>query len=174
MPVYLKEIDDWRTLERFASVLIVPCRFCPAASFAVSENRPYFEFLRTFLKTDAYEQYIRRLQGDLEKKGVTVEVFRSHWLHQFVVCMWTARRRRKLMRRARNVDALVVLGCEAAVQTISDSVGASPVVVLQGLKTEGIMSLQPRFHRPCNLSLRLASITPLLHPATTHHSTMER
>ena len=69
MPVYLKEIDDISRLEMFKSVLIVPCRFCPAASMAVSTHRPYFEFLRQFLRTASYEELIGAIKSNLEKKG---------------------------------------------------------------------------------------------------------
>lgn len=41
MPVYLKDINAFPELESFKSVLIVPCRFCPAASVAVRRNHPY-------------------------------------------------------------------------------------------------------------------------------------
>ena len=163
MPVYLKDLDNFQALENFRSVLIVPCRFCPAASFAARKNEPYFEFLRKFLKTASYEQYIEAMRSDLEEKGVQADVFKSRLPHQFVLCMWTSRRRKSLMRRAMKYDALVVLGCEAAVQTICDSVKSTPSKVFQGMRTEGIMSIQPLFHLPCNISIRLNSITPLMH-----------
>ena len=163
MPVYLKETDDFEKLQQFGSVLIVPCRFCPAASFAVRKKEPYFEFFRHFLQTDAYERYIEKMRSELGKRGVKADVFKSRLPHQFVVCMWTARRRKKLMKRARNYDALVVLGCEAAVQTISDSVDSPSFQLVQGMRNEGIMSILPRFRWPDNIKLQLNSITPLLH-----------
>jgi len=163
MPVYLKDIHDFRQLEQFHSVLIVPCRFCPAASLAVRNNEPYFEFFRHLLQTDAYERYIETIKSELEKKGVKADVFRSRMPHQFVVCMWTRRRRKQLMKRTKKYDALVVLGCEAAVQTILDSVDTASVQVVQGMRTEGIMSILPRFKWPGNITLQLNSITPLLH-----------
>lgn len=162
MPYYLKTIDDFQELEKFASVLIIPCRFCPAASFAVSRGEPYFAFLRNFLQTAAYENYIDSMQSHLRQKGVTADVFKSHLPHQFVICMWTRRRRNHLMRRAMEYDALVVLGCEAAARTVSDSVKSASCKVFQGMRTEGIMSVQPSFHAPCNISLRLDSITAVL------------
>jgi len=163
MPVYLKDIYDFQRLERFQAVLIVPCRFCPAASLALRNNEPYFEFFRHMLKTAAYERYIDTMKCGLEKRGIKADVFRSRILHQFVVCMWTRRRRQQLMRRAKKYDALVVLGCEAAVRTILDSVGTAPLEVIQGMRTEGIMSILPRFQWPDNITLQLNSITPLLH-----------
>jgi hypothetical protein len=101
MPVYLREIDDYPELQSFKSVLIIPCRFCPAASMAVRTNRPYFEFLRKFLKTASYEELIETIKSNLEKKGVKADVFKCYWPHQFVVCMWTIRRRKKLLKRAK-------------------------------------------------------------------------
>ena len=163
MPVYLREIDEYPELESFKSVLIIPCRFCPAASMAVRTNRPYFEFLRRFLKTASYEELIETIKSNLEKKGVKTDVFKSRWLHQFVVCMWTIRRRKKLLKRARKYDALVVLGCEAAVDTIHDAVKSTSCKVFQGMRSEGIMSIQPQFHKPCNISLELNNVTPLVH-----------
>jgi hypothetical protein len=163
MPVYLKDIHDFQQLEQFQSVLIVPCRFCPAASLALRNNEPYFKFFRHMLKTAAYERYIERMKSELNKKGIKADVFRSRAPHQFVVCMWTRKRRNQLMRRAKKYDALVVLGCEAAVQTILDSADTASFKVVQGMRTEGIMSILPRFQWPDSITLQLNSVTPLLH-----------
>jgi len=163
MPVYLKDISEFPELERFESVLIVPCRFCPAASLAVRRNEPYFEFFSKFLKTASYEELIETIKSNLEKKGVKTDVFKSKWLHQFVVCMWTSRRRKKLSKLASKYEALVVMGCEAAVQTIHDSVKSTSCKVFQGMRSEGIMTVKPSFHLPCNISLELNNITPLVH-----------
>ncbi|MFX0203014.1 MAG: hypothetical protein ACFFCW_43475 [Candidatus Hodarchaeota archaeon] len=162
MPFSFKVNDDISEYAQFKSVLIVPCRFCPAASSAVRNNEPYFEFLRKFLKTDSYERYIESLKSSLEERGIRTSIFRSRLIHQFVLCMWMSGRRKKLLDRAREYEALIVLGCETAVQTVRDSVESSSCKVVQGLKTEGVMSIKPRFHLPCNLSLELQSITPLL------------
>ena len=166
MPFYLKEIDDLSELEKFKSVLIIPCRFCPAASMAVRTNRPYFEFLQRFLKTAPFEELIATMKSNLEQRGIKTDVFKSRWLHQFVVCMWTARRRKKLLKRARKYEALVVLGCEAALDTIHDSVKSASCKVYQGMRTEGIMSIKPLFQLPCNISLELNHITPLIYQKT--------
>ena len=163
MPVYLKDIHEFDKLEQFKSVLIVPCRFCPAASFAVRKKEPYFEFFRHFLQTESYERYIEKMRSELSKRGVKADVFRSRLPHQFVVCMWTSRRRKKLMKRAKKYDALLVLGCEAAVQTIRDSVDSPSFQIVQGMRNEGIMSILPRFQWPDSITLQLNSITPLLH-----------
>lgn len=166
MPVYLKDINEFQELEKFSSVLIIPCRFCPAASLAVRRNKPYFEFFKRFLKTASYEDYINTTRTDLEKKGVKTDVFKSFWPHQFVVCMWTARRRKKLLKHAINYGALVVMGCETAAQTICDSVKSTSCKVFMGMRSEGIMSIKPTFHMPCNISLELNKITPFVYQTT--------
>jgi len=166
MPVYLKDVTEFTELDGIVSALIVPCRFCPAASMAVRNDEPYFQFLRRFLKTASYEQLIRTMKSKLGKKGVKTDVFRSRWLHQFVLCMWTTRRRKHLAKRAADYEAVVVLGCEAAVDTVHDSVNSAPCKVYMGMRNEGIMSIKPRLHLPANLSLELNRVTPLVHDTT--------
>jgi hypothetical protein len=113
------------------------------------------------MKTDPYEKYIKDLKSKFEKRGIRTSVFESKLIHQFVLCMWTSKRRKKLLERAKKYEALIVLGCEAAVRTIQDSVKSSPCKVFQGLETEGIMSIKPTFQLPGNISLELESLTPL-------------
>jgi hypothetical protein len=163
MPIYLKDKSEFPELERFKSVLIVPCRFCPAASMAVRSNKLYFEFFRRFLKTGSYEQLIETIKSNLQKKGIKIEVFKSRWLHQFVVCMWTSRRREKLLKHASKYEAVVVMGCEAAVQTIYDSLETTSCQVFQGMRSEGVMTIKPSLNLPCNISLELDKIIPLVH-----------
>ena len=163
MPFCLKEIDDFTELDECKSVLIIPCRFCPAASLAVSKNEPYIELFRRFLKTASFEHLIKTTKSDLEKKGLKTDVFKSHLPHQFVLCGWTSKRRQKLLKYAKKYEALLVLGCEAAVQTIRDSVKSTSCKVLQGMKTMGVMSIKPSFKLPCNISLELDSLTPMVH-----------
>jgi hypothetical protein len=163
VPFYLEETDIVPDVLDFKSVLIVPCRFCPAASTAVRSNEPYMEFLRGFLKTASYERLIKTIKNNLENRGIKANVFKSYSLHQFVLCMWTSKRRKKLLERAKKHEALVVMGCEAAVQTVRHSVRSTACQVIQGMKSEGIMSIQPKFSLPCNIWLELESVTPYMH-----------
>ena len=155
MPVYLKEVNEFPELEGIGSALIIPCRFCPAASMAVRRDEPYFEIFRRFLKTASYEELIKSMKSRMEEMGIKTDVFRSNLLHQFVLCMWTMRRRKHLAKRAANYEALVVLGCEAAVDTVHDSVDTEKSKVYMGMRSEGIMSVLPRVNLPANLSLEL-------------------
>jgi hypothetical protein len=164
MPIYLDEADISSAVDGCKSVLIVPCRFCPAASMAVRTGEPYFEPHRRFLKTASYERLINRVRQGLQERGVKTGVFRSRLLHQFVLCMWTSRRRRKLLKQAKGYEALVVMGCESAVQTVRDSVQPSSCRVIPGMMPRGVMGVKPSFHLPCNLRLELESVTPVVPP----------
>jgi hypothetical protein len=162
MPFYLNETNIYSELDGLKSVLIVPCRFCPAASMAVRAHEAYIDFPRRILKTPSYEGFIRRIKSGLQNRGIKTSIFKSRLLHQFVLCMWTSRRRRNLRELAKQYDALVVMGCEAAVQTVKDSVQSTECKVIQGMKNEGVMSIRPKFRLPCNITLDLESVSPIL------------
>jgi len=161
MPFYLKEADILAEVAGLRSVLIVPCRFCPAASLAVKEDKPYFEPFRRLLRTEAYESYIRDLKNRLAREGIETEVFDSKLLHQFVACVWTERRRRAFARRAARFDGVLVLGCEAAVETMREALGTADCRVIGGMEEEGIMNVVPTVRFPGNLSLVVKGISPV-------------
>jgi len=163
MPFYLQEIEGIPELDDFKSVLIIPCRFCPAASLAVSKNESYIQFFRRFLKTASFERYIKTIKSNLETKGVKTDIFKSHLLHQFVLCGWTSKRRQKMLERVNKYEAVLVLGCEGAVKTVRDTIKSTSCQVIQGMKTIGLMSVKPSFRLPCNISLKLDSVTPILY-----------
>ena len=159
MPFYLKEKDILPQVAGLRSVLIVPCRFCPAATLAVREKKPYIELFRKFLRTEAYESFVQALKRRLEDEGIETAVFRSRLPHHFVACMWTSRRRRKLARRASAFDGVVVVGCEATVETVRDAIGPADCRVVQAMETEGIMNVLPILNFPLNISLQVQGIT---------------
>jgi len=70
MPFYLTHRDASADLSNVGSALIVPCRFCPAASLAVRDKKPYIQLFRTFLRTAAYEAYLREVKSHLGHVGV--------------------------------------------------------------------------------------------------------
>lgn len=162
MPFHFKAMSDISEFTEFKSVLIVPCRFCPAASSAVRNNEPYIELFRKFMKTDSYDRLINTLKSNFEERGIKTGIFKSKLIHQFVLCAWSSKRRKKLLSRAKEYEALIVLGCEGAVETVRESVASSSCRIFQGLETEGLMSIKPRFHLPFNISLELAGITPFV------------
>ena len=135
MPFYVDEKDIGPEIDGLKSALIVPCRFCPAASMAVKSSEAYIDFPRRSLKTPSYERLIKKMKSDLERRGIKTDVFRSNFIHQFVLCMWTSSRRKKLLERARAYQVLVVMGCEAAVDTVRDAVESSGCRVMEIMGT---------------------------------------
>lgn len=159
MPFYLKELDIVPQVAGLQSVLIVPCRFCPAASLAVREKKPYVELFRKFLRTEAYELFIRALKRRLEDEGLKTAVFDSKLPHHFVACMWTSGRRRKLAKHAAKFEGVVVLGCEATVEIVRDAIRSNDCRVIEGMENEGIMNVVPTISFPFNISLVVEGIT---------------
>lgn len=162
MPFYLKESDILPKVAGLRSVLIVPCRFCPAASLAVKEDKPYIELFRRFLRTEAYESFIRALKRRLEDEGIRTDVFDSKLPHHFVTCMWTSRRRKRLAKRAAKFDGVVVLGCDATTETVRDAIGSADCQVIQAMDVEGIMNVLPKVRFPLNISLKVQGITSVI------------
>ncbi|MCP4201675.1 MAG: hypothetical protein GY769_07050 [bacterium] len=159
MPFYLRESDVLPQVAGLQSVLIVPCRFCPAASLSVRERKPYIELFRRFLRTEAYESFVGALKRRLEDEGIRTAVFDSKLPHQFVACMWTSRRRRELAERAAEFDGALVLGCDAMVEAVRDSIESTECRVIQGMEIEGLMNVLPKVSFPFNLSLELQGVT---------------
>jgi hypothetical protein len=162
MPFFLKDRDISSDTAGIHSVLIVPCRFCPAASLAVRERKPYIELFRRFLRTASYEAHIQMLKSRLEREGIRTGVFDSKLPHQFVVCMWTSGRRQELARHAAGYDAMVVLGCDAAVETARSSMVSDDCRVIPGMEVEGIMNVIPTLHFPFDIWLGLGNVTRVL------------
>ncbi len=169
MPFYLKDRDISSDMAGVRSALVVPCRFCPAASLAVRERKPYIELFRKFLRTPSYESYIQGLKSSLESQEIRTGVFDSKLPHQFVLCMWTSGRREDLARHAPGFDAIIVLGCDAAVETVRYSVRSNDCGVIPGMEAEGIMNVIPILQFPFNVRLEVSSVTRVLqhHPGAS-------
>jgi hypothetical protein len=119
------------------------------------------QFFRSLLKSAPFEQHIRALQSRLREKGVNTKVFRSSLYHQWFLCMWTSGRRKKLHRHASQYDAVIVLGCDSATETVRAAVESTDCKVIEGMETSGIMNAQLRFHLPCNVSFDDCRIVPI-------------
>ena len=162
MPFYLEGSNIVPLVAGLQSVLIVPCGFCPAASLAVREKKPYIELFRKFWRTEAYESFIQDLKRRLEEKGIKTAVFDIKLPHHYVACMWTHRRRRELAKRAAEFEGVVVLGCEATVEIVRDSIRSTDCRVIEGMESEGIMNVVPIVSFPFNISLEVQGITSVI------------
>jgi len=143
------------------SALIVPCNMCPAATVAVREKKPFMQFFRSFLKSLPFEQYIGKLQSRLREQGVDTKVFRSNLYHQWFMCMWTSAQRKKLQEAVKKYEAVIVLGCDSATETVRDAVKSTDCKVIEGMEVAGIMNATLRFHLPCNVSFDDCKVIPI-------------
>ena len=161
MPIHFEDSDVVSEVEGLRSALIVPCKMCPAATIAVREKKPFMKLYRSLFKSQPLEQYLKTLQVRLKEKDVESKVFGCSLYHQWFMCMWTSGRRKKLQSYARQHDAVIVLGCDSATETVRDSVRSTECRVIQGMEVAGVMNAKLRVDLPGNVSFEDCKITPL-------------
>ena len=167
MPLYLKEADVVPEVSKFQSALIVPCRFCPAISLALRTGHPYIELFRNFLQTEPYERHINDIQSRLEKEGLKTNVFKGSLFPMplnFITCFWTSGQREKLLKHAHEYEVVVVMGCEAAYESVCDILKSTDCQIFLGMESEGVFEAIPKFRLPFNISLKLSNVIPVLYP----------
>jgi len=161
MPIHLNDLEFTSELDGISSALIVPCNMCPAVTVAVRERKPFLQFFRSFMKSAPFSQYIRKLQSRLLERNVNTKVFKSILYHHWFLCMWTSGRRKKLQKSAKQHEAVIVLGCASAAETVRDSVKLIDCKVIEGMEVAGIMNAKLRFNLPGSVSFEECKITPL-------------
>lgn len=161
MPIHLDEVNVAVEISERCSALIIPCYMCPAVTIAVKEEKPFLQLFSHFLKSPPFERYIRTLQSELKENGVNSSVFKSHFVHQWFLCMWSSGRRKKLMRQLQEYDYVIVLGCDSAIETVRDLVMTDECNVIQGMKVTGFMNAKIRFHLPGDICFEDCKIIPL-------------
>ncbi len=161
MPIHFNDLDVVSKAAGVNSALIVPCYMCPAVTVAVRDKKPFIQIFRHFLKSDPFEQYIQKLQSRLKEHGVKTNVFKSTPSHEWFMCMWTLRKRRKLQKCAEQYDAVIVLGCDSATETVRNAVKSIDCNVIEGMEVAGIMNAQIRFRLPGNISFESCKTVPI-------------
>ena len=163
MPIHFDDLDVVSETAGLSSVLIVPCNMCPAVTVAVREGKPFMQLFRSFWASVPFQQYIRALQARLKENGVNSKVFKSIPYHQWFMCMWTSDKRRKLRKCAEEYDAVIVLGCESAAETVRNAVQTEDCKVIEGMKVTGIMNAQLMFRFPGNILFENCKTVPISH-----------
>ena len=161
MPIHFNDRDVVSEVTGLSSALIVPCYMCPAVTVSVREKKPFIELFKSFLKSAPFEQYITALRSRLEEHGVKTKVFKSVPSHEWFMCMWTSEKRKKLQKCAEQYDAVIVLGCESATETIRNVVKPDDCEVIEGMEVTGIMNAELRFHLPGNISFENCRTIPI-------------
>ena len=161
MPIHFNDLDVVSEVAGLSSALIVPCNMCPAVTVAVREKKPFIQFFWNFLQSAPFEQYMRALQSRLIENGVKTKVFKSIPYHQWFMCMWTSEKRKKLQKCAEQYDAVIVLGCESATETVRNAVKSNDCKVIEGMEVTGIFNAELRFHLPGNVSFEECKTVPI-------------
>lgn len=161
MPIHLEDLDVVSEAEGLSSALIVPCNLCPAVTVAVDTKQPFMKLFKSWLKSAPFEQYIKTLQSRLAENGVTTKVFKNPLYHQWFMCMWTERRRKKLQKQAKHYDAVIVLGCDTANETVREAVGSTGVRVIEGMEVAGLMNAKLSFRLPGIVGFKDSRIIPI-------------
>jgi len=165
--MYLKDVDVVPEVAKFQSALIVLCRFCPAASLAMRDGKPYIELFRNFLNTESCEKHINNMQSRLEKEGLKTNVFKGSLFPMplnFITCFWTSGQREKLLKHAHKYEAIIVIGCEAAYESVCDILKSTDCQIFLGMESEGVFEAIPKFRLPFNISLELSNVKPVTFP----------
>ena len=161
MPIHFRDLDVVSQVDDVNSALVAPCIMCPAATVAIREQKPFLQLFRSLFKSAPLEGYLAALRARLAEKGVRTEVFKSRLYHQWFMCMWTAGRREQLRKRADRHDAVIVLGCDSATETVRDAVEGSGCKVIEGMQVTGIMNAQLGFKLSGKVSFERCKIVPI-------------
>lgn len=167
MPIHFHDVDLTPEISGLKSALIVPCIMCPAVTVAIREQKPLMRFLRSPFKSAPFEQHLEALQARLLELGVKNEVFKSRLYQNWFLCMWSAGRRRKLLESAKNHDAVIVLGCDSATETIRDAVESTGCKVIEAMEVGGLTNARLKFGFPDKVSFDSVKIVPM--PEATDH-----
>jgi hypothetical protein len=160
MPMHFEDRDVMAEVDGLRSALIVPCNLCPAVTVATRHGRAFMRFLKRPMKSAPVEEYLEAMQSRLGEKGIRSSVFRSRIYHQWFMCMWTEGRRKKLAREAAGYDAVIVLGCDSASETVREAV-PDDVKVIEGMEATGIMNGRMSFRLPDKLVFDACKVVPI-------------
>ena len=152
MPLNLEPLDVTADLEGFRSVLIVSCPICPTVSLAIKKNKPVIEFFKHGFKTEAFEDYIKSIRAPLEQRGIRTGVYRP-FVPSPLMCVWTDGQRKRLRKRAKDYEAVLVLGCDSATYTAKDSLKDTDCKVLPAMRLTAITNATMRFRFPMTVEL---------------------
>jgi hypothetical protein len=154
MPVHLEPLDVSADLEHFRSVLIVSCPVCPPMCLAMQQNSPFIEFFKRGLKTGAFEDYILSIRKPLEQRGVRTSTYSIH-IPTPMMCLWTEWQRSRFLKRARDYEAALVLGCDSATHTVQEVLKNNDCQVFQGMQMIGTTNATLKVRFPLTVELEM-------------------
>ncbi|MCU7843315.1 MAG: hypothetical protein KZQ93_05700 [Candidatus Thiodiazotropha sp. (ex Monitilora ramsayi)] len=169
MPVHLEPLDVSADLENFHSVLIVSCPVCPPMYLAMQQNSPFIEFFKRGLKAGAFEDYIQSIRKPLEQRGVRTGAYSIHTPTP-MMCVWTEWQRSRLLKRARDYEAVLVLGCDSATYTAQDVLKKADCQVIKGMQMIGTTNATLKVRFPLTIELDMNCV--LKNDSARKHNTI--
>ncbi len=154
MAIHLEPRDVIADLEAFNSVLIVSCPMCPQISLAMQKQKPLIEFFKHGLNTEAFEDYVKSIRESLEQRGIRTGVYTTR-LPSPLMCLWTKGQRNRLLKRAKDYEAILVLGCISATDTVRDALKETDCQIFQGMRMKGISNATMKFEFPLKVKLEM-------------------
>lgn len=152
MPLHLEPLDTTVELEGYKSILIVSCPVCPPVSLATEKDAPFIEFFKHGIKTPAYEEYLSEIRDYFEHHGVKTGVFTSY-VPCAATCLWTKGQRSRLLKRANDYEAALVMGCESAKYTVEETLKDTNCKTVLGMRLVGITNANLKFEFPLTVKL---------------------
>jgi hypothetical protein len=152
MPLHLEPLDLSDELEKYESVLIVSCPICPPVSIAAERQSPVIEFFKSGIKTRAYEDYLREVRESLEESGVRTSLL-TFYAPCPMLCLWTSGQRKRLLKRASDFDAVLVMGCESARYTVEQALNETDCKVLLAMQLVGVTNATLKSKFPSTIAL---------------------
>lgn len=152
MPLHLEPRDVSADLENVSSVLIVSCPVCPPVSLAMQRGSPFIELFKRGLKTGAFEDHIKEIREPLEQRGIRTGAF-SLYAPLPMMCLWTQGQRKRLLKRARDFEAVLVLGCDSATHSVQQALTDTECLVIAAMHMTGITNAIVKFQFPMTLHL---------------------
>ena len=153
MPVNLIPKDVSSDLAGFNSVLIASCPVCPPMCLAMQKNEPFIEFFKHGVKTAAFEEHIQSIRDSLEERGVRTGVFCIHTPTP-MMCLWTERQRKRLMKRAKGYEAVLILACDSGTESAKDALKDTDCQVIQSLDMDGVINATTSIHFPLTVVMQ--------------------
>ena len=157
MPIYLEPRDVTTDLKGFNSVLIVSCPVCPPMSMAMQTKKPFIDFFKHGIKTEAFEDYIKSIQVPLEQHGVHIDVFTTR-APSPLVCLWTEGQRSRLLKRAKGHDAILVVGCNSAIHVVKDILKDTDCQIFPAMQMKAIANATTKFQFPIKVKFDMNPI----------------
>ena len=147
MPVNVIPRDVSSDLAGFNSVLIASCPVCPPMCLAMQQKEPFIEFFKHGIKTAAFEDYIQSVRDTLAQRGVRTGVFSIHTPTP-MMCLWTERQRKRLRKRAKGYDAVMILACDSGTESVKDALRDTDCQIIQSMDMEGVINAKTSIRFP--------------------------